>query len=804
MAQRTVSVRLTAQVQEYVAGMEQAAGATKQTAAESERLTRQREDFQQLGAAMMVVGGAITAVGLAALKTGIDYNSMQQSSRAALQTMLGSAEAVNAQMDQLDAFAKGSPFSKQTFIQAQQQMLAFGIETKKVIPYLDAMQDAVAAAGGGNQQISEIAFIMAQISSASKITAQDLLQFGQRGINAAELIGSQMGKTGAQIRADITAGTLDADQALDALAAGMKEKFGGAAANVKDTFAGAMDRVKAAWRDFSAELARPLVDPEGGGMLIDFLNGVADAMRDFEKLPEPLKNTVTGLTGLTGAALLAGGTLLVSIPKYVAFKEALDGLNISATTAKGSLAALAPVAIALAAIPIAANIARWADEMRGVTADAENLAASLKKSGDVSEELDRALTGGHALRGIGADATISEGNLRALNTTVGQLKATFDNSMLGQAMSVSMLGFGRETGTAQKRLEELDSELAELVGSGKLDLASDGFEQISAKLAKAGYSTEEIAAALPKYSSASEDAAAATDVNADALEMLAGVADAAKADVDALSDAIRGFGEDQFDVERSAIKLQDALAKLSETTADGAGSLDITTEAGRKTNTALLDVANAANDNAAAIAAMGGSTEEVEAALNSGREAIVRARMAMGEGEEQARKYADQLLMTPSQVQTEFKANWDQAIARANEVAAAIRNIPGQRDILINQVIKETGAPRGQVGAAYNEAGGMYVGGVKYFADGGIESGTYRGGRTLYGFAEPGVPWETFISGKPSERERNRQIWAETGARLGVTPTASGPQIKVIVNAAPGMDENRIVDRAVKKIERLL
>jgi hypothetical protein len=98
----------------------------------------------------------------------------------------------------------------------------------------------------------------------------------------------------------------------------------------------------------------------------------------------------------------------------------------------------------------------------------------------------------------------------------------------------------------------------------------------------------------------------------------------------------------------------------------------------------------------------------------------------------------------------------------------------------------------------------MYVGGVKYFADGGIESGTYRGGRTLYGFAEPGVPWETFISGKPSERERNRQIWAETGARLGVTPTTSGPQIKVIVNAAPGMDESRIVDRAVKRIERLL
>src|SRR5690606_33277294 len=140
----------------------------------------------------------------------------------ALTTLLGTAEAANEQMARLDEFARSSPFSKQTFIQAQQQMLAFGIEARKVVPYLDAMQDAVAAAGGSSQQLSEIAFVMAQISAAGKITGQDLIQFGQRGINAAELIGVAMGKTGAQIREEITAGTLGADQALDALAEGMK------------------------------------------------------------------------------------------------------------------------------------------------------------------------------------------------------------------------------------------------------------------------------------------------------------------------------------------------------------------------------------------------------------------------------------------------------------------------------------------------------------------------------------------------------------------------------------------------------
>lgn len=90
---------------------------------------------------------AVGALGIAALKVGVDYNRMQQSSRAALKTLLGSAEAANAQMDKLDDFARNSPFSKAVFIQAQQQLLGFGVAANDVIPALDAIQNAVASMG---------------------------------------------------------------------------------------------------------------------------------------------------------------------------------------------------------------------------------------------------------------------------------------------------------------------------------------------------------------------------------------------------------------------------------------------------------------------------------------------------------------------------------------------------------------------------------------------------------------------------------------------------------------------------------
>ncbi|MDK6598503.1 tape measure protein, partial [Aerococcus urinae] len=136
------------------------------------------------------------------------------------------------------------------------------------------MQDAVAAAGGSSQQLSDVTFVLAQIQAAGKITGQDLMQLGQRGINAAELIGSQMGKTGAQIRQEISNGSLDATKAIDMLVAGMSEKFGGAAANVKQTWEGATQRVSAQVRNLGANLTKYLVRPTGGGDLVKFIGAV--------------------------------------------------------------------------------------------------------------------------------------------------------------------------------------------------------------------------------------------------------------------------------------------------------------------------------------------------------------------------------------------------------------------------------------------------------------------------------------------------------------------------------------------------
>lgn len=231
---------------------------------------------------------AATTVGVAALgkntlSTGLAYNAMQQNANAALKTMLGSQKAVNEQMEKLGKLAQNSPFSKATFISAQQQLIAFGVEVEKVIPLLDAMQNAVAASGGGSQQLADLAFVIAQIKAAGKITGQDLIQLGQRGINAAEIIGKAFGKSSAEVKTMISKNQIDADQAIDALTKGMMDKFGGATDAIKQQWSGAADRIKAANRDIGADIGKMFIDPAGGGRAVEWGNKLADVLRTFQK-----------------------------------------------------------------------------------------------------------------------------------------------------------------------------------------------------------------------------------------------------------------------------------------------------------------------------------------------------------------------------------------------------------------------------------------------------------------------------------------------------------------------------------------
>lgn len=548
------------------------------------------EAWETAGTALSVFGGAIVGIGAAAMRTGIQYNTLQQTSRAAMKTLMGGAEQANRQMDKLDAFAKKSPFAKQVFIQAQQQLIGFGVEAKKVIPYLGAIQDAVAATGGGDQQIKEIVETMSKIQSASKITGQDLIEFGNRGIDAAGLIGSQMGKTGAQIREDITAGTLGAEEALDALTKGMSAKFGGAAADVKNTFDGAMDRVKSAWRDLSASLAEPLVGKNGGGLGVAALNGLADALREFESLPAPVRNTGLALSGLVGAASLAAGGFLLLAPRIVETQQAFSTLagqgGLIGSTARGlgklgpALATIGKVAGVAAAgyvsLSVAAKLADSAMSQVESTAEAskfQNLIVTTGKAENVLKNIDKGFK----------DVSVSgNDSFTAVDSFGSALKRLFDSTLNDKINTGLSNLFGVDSGAdkARNAIAELDTALVELANSGAPEKAQAAFADMWKEAQNQEVTFEELLSVIPQYRDYLTELATEAKMGSDQQTLMAIATGKVTPEMLEQAEAAGGSAEAIAGVSEASRAAAEELEKARQATiASADGFLDFATKA---------------------------------------------------------------------------------------------------------------------------------------------------------------------------------------------------------------------------------
>jgi tape measure domain-containing protein len=425
VADRVISVRLRLEVDDARRNAKAAGDAFRGIASAAEAAGRSDAFMSRLGSSAKAAGRAIATIGgvavggMAALtastvKTGIGYNTLEQTSRAALKTVLGSASAASGQMERLREFGKTSPFPRQVWISAQQQLLAFGMSAEKIIPTFQAVQDAVAAAGGGGQQITEVVDILAKVQSTGKVTAETLNELGYRGIDAATLIGNAMGKTAAEVREDISNQAIAGVDFIDQLTSAMSTRFAGAAAGVKQTWEGAKDRIKGAVRDIGSLLASPLVDPDGGGAFVDWANGAADALRalearlgpviqafrdradpafdsitqklqdladwiknaDFSRIGEQIQGVLPAITGVTAGIAAMGAKSLPVIGNMVGGLKPLPVALVAAAMASPGLRS-ALMDLLGAATPLIEVIAKATEFLAGAFSSALTVVAAL-------------------------------------------------------------------------------------------------------------------------------------------------------------------------------------------------------------------------------------------------------------------------------------------------------------------------------------------------------------------------------------------------------------------------------------------
>lgn len=543
------------------------------------------------------------------------------------------------------------------------------------------------------------------------------------------------------------------------------------------------------------------------GPLRFLVQSVTDLVDAFSDAPPIVQQTGLAL-GVTAAAVgLAGGAVLIIIPKVYELKIALDVLASSSIPGVGSaavgmtnavgksgaaLAATArfltgPWGIALVAATVGVKL--LSDYLESLKASSEEVTNSLVTAKDASEIFDTVSQG----RAVTAWADVNA-QLNDLPTLLAAANEQQENWL-------SRFG-GREYFGGIQALKDIGEELASLAESD-LPGAQEAFTKLAAETDGSKEQLMQLLDAMPAYKDALTEQAtqsgeAATDASlltmaqATAEEQAIATASAYVEQAAAGDDVVEMINElieqvnnlnetNQDAVSANADFLQSLEAiqsgvddqKKAYEEANGtlegfSQTLDEATFAGAAQADQLAQVAAKAQEAADAQFAVDqttmsatDATDKYVATLRDQRARFEEAAVAAGYSKDEVQKLADRVFALPSAREIKIMA----------ETAAAQAGIDNLISLNSGRVVRVS------VRATNDSPASSWTGGltqadggvVDYYANGGVaESHTAQiapaGAWRVW--AEPETGGEAYIPLAASKRERSLAVWAETGKRL--------------------------------------
>lgn len=147
--------------------------------------------------------GAITKLGMEAENSAISF-----------EVLLGSSEKATDMLAKITDMAAKTPFEKMDLQNAAQQMLNFGVAENQVLDYMKQLGDIAA---GDKQRFQSLALVFGQVSSAGKLSGQDLLQFINAGFNPLKELADMTGESYASLKENMSKGLITTDMVTAAM-----------------------------------------------------------------------------------------------------------------------------------------------------------------------------------------------------------------------------------------------------------------------------------------------------------------------------------------------------------------------------------------------------------------------------------------------------------------------------------------------------------------------------------------------------------------------------------------------------------
>lgn len=315
--------------------------------------------FKGVAAGVGVISTALSAAGLATVK----YTSSIEQLQTSFEVMTGSADKAAQVIDRISQLGAETPFEMTDLAETTQLLMNYGFAADDAINRMTMLGDI---AQGNADKMNSIATAYGQMSSAGKVSLEDVKQMIEAGFNPLQEISQSTGESMASLYDRISKGTLAVDEITAAMQRATSEggKYYQSMQKQSETISGMFSTIQDNVQQLGAKIFEPVTDglreqvlPEAISILDELdaafeangFDGLTDAlMRQIPKLTTAAVSGVqTVLSGVSKKLPALTKGLLKQLPNLLTsagdlagdLTDALFGL---AATAAESLAGMLP------------------------------------------------------------------------------------------------------------------------------------------------------------------------------------------------------------------------------------------------------------------------------------------------------------------------------------------------------------------------------------------------------------------------------------------------------------------------------
>jgi tape measure domain-containing protein len=196
-------------------------------------------------------------------KFGLEVAAQNEQAQISFTTLLKSGSKAKTFIGDLQQFAAKTPFDFPGLQQSASQLLAAGINSKKIIPIMTTLGNVTSGMGTGAEGVQRASAAIQQMNAAQKISAEDLNQLRDAGIPVYDLLSKALDKPKAKIAQLVQGGKLGKsalDKMMKALETGKGlERFSGLMDKQSQSLTGLWSTVKDTFGQGLAKAISPMI-----------------------------------------------------------------------------------------------------------------------------------------------------------------------------------------------------------------------------------------------------------------------------------------------------------------------------------------------------------------------------------------------------------------------------------------------------------------------------------------------------------------------------------------------------------------